>query len=1180
MVSSILRPFPFKVQLSVLWSIRLVLLMLASPVVTFGQSYIISNGTDNTCVGAFLDSGGEGASGYGNNENYTYTLCPDAPGGAISLSFLTFNLSAAGAAPVDAMTIYDGNSTGAPLLGAWTGTALQSQVVSASAGNITGCLTVVFRSNNIGTGVFAAAITCYQPCSRPTAAATHGSATDKKICPGQSVTFNSSASTAAAGFNIASRRWDFGDGTVLNNAPVSVNHTYSQPGSYTAQLYLLDNNGCASTNRVDLVTTVGTIPDFDGTEGITGCSGETLCMDGIVNATTWNELPGDDLGSGVFLPDNLGECFSTTLTYTQFAPGQTMTNVNQLLSICVNMEHSYIGDLIINIISPTGQTVVLHQQGGGSTYLGIPVDNEATPNAQGVCWNYCWSPTANNGTWAANAGATLPSGTYQSVGALSGLLGSQLNGTWTFQVCDMYSWDNGFICDWGITFDPSLYQDLIEFTPVYGAACDSSYWSGPNITTTSANCNQICVSGLAVGDHPYVYTVTDNFGCTYDTTVMVTIVPDLLVNAGADVSTCVTPVQLNATIGSGGIPTGCDYTLWLYDSYGDGWTGQSYLTVTVDGVSTSWTLTGGTAGSTPITVSPGSTIVLNYQGIGLFSYEQSFALMNSAGVTVYSGSNPNNGNVWTGTATCPNGGLVYSWSPAAGLSSASIANPVATVSSTTEYCVTVYQQGHPDCPATDCVTITVDDPVDAGTNESITTCANGSSFSLFSELAGTPVAGGTWTGPTGAAHDDVFMPGTDASGIYTYTVTGTGACGTSTSTSTVTVIVNVPPSPGTDGTLTLCSSGAATGLFTALGGSPDAGGSWAGPSTVSGDQMDPATMSAGAYVYTVAGATPCPAETATVTVAINTPPNAGTDGALTLCSSGTAADLFVALGGSPDPGGVWSGPSDIIGVQFDPATMSAGDYVYTVNGTAPCPAESATVSIVINTPPTAGADGNITLCSSSSATSLFDQLGGTPDTGGTWSGPSAVSGGMIDPATMMPGDYVYTVSGIAPCPDETAMVSVTINTPPVPGADGALTLCSSGVAENLFAALGGTAHAGGTWTGPSAVTGGMIDPATMNAGDYVYTVNGTAPCPAESATVSVVINTPPTAGADGNITLCSTSSATSLFDQLGGTPDTGGTWSGPSAVSGGMIDPATMMPGDYVYTVAGIAPCPDETATV
>ncbi len=204
-----------------------------------------------------------------------------------------------------------------------------------------------------------------------------------------------------------------------------------------------------------------------------------------------------------------------------------------------------------------------------------------------------------------------------------------------------------------------------------------------------------------------------------------------------------------------------------------------------------------------------------------------------------------------------------------------------------------------------------------------------------------------------------------------------------------------------------------------------------------------------------------------------------------------------------------AGPSPVVGGMIDPATMNAGVYVYTVSGTAPCPDETATVTVTINLPPDPGVDGAITLCTTDAPASLFAQLGGTPDAGGTWTGPSPVVGGMIDPATMNAGAYVYTVSGTAPCPDETATVTVTINLPPDPGVDGAITLCSTDAPASLFALLGGTPDAGGTWTGPSLVVGGMIDPATMSAGVYTYTVTGTAPCPDETATVTVTINTPP-----------------------------------------------------------------------
>ncbi|MBK7484044.1 MAG: gliding motility-associated C-terminal domain-containing protein [Flavobacteriales bacterium] len=1225
-----------------------------------GQAFPIFNGTVNTCVGAFLDSGGEGAVGYGNNENYTYTICPDNPTDAISLQFLTFNLSAAGAAPGDRMFIYDGNSTAAPTLGNYAGTALQGVTVSASPLNSSGCLTIVFESNNTGTGVFAASISCYTPCARPTAIASMSEAAPAMVCIGEAVTFNSTGSFAAPGFAIASRQWEWGDGTFQNGAPAVASHAYSAPGAYTAQLYLVDNNGCASTNRVDLEVLVGTEPDFIGTGGdVLGCVGETLCLDAVVNATTFNELPTGDLGNGVFLPDDVGSCFNAELTFTQFAAGQTLNSINDLLSICVNIEHSFIGDLVVNIISPTGQTVTMHQQGGGATFLGVPVDNDLQPNAQGTCWQYCFSPSATNGTWVDNAGGTLPAGTYESLNNLNGLIGSQLNGIWQLQICDLWASDNGFVCDWNIDFDPALFPDLLEFTPVYGTDCDSSSWSGPNIGSATANCQGICTTPPGPGNYPYVYTVTDNFGCTYDTTVVISVIPPPVVSAGPDASTCAAPVQLGASITSGGFPTNCTYELWLRDSYGDGWTFGSSITIIVDGVSSTWTLGDGDLGFVTIAVNNGSSIVLDYDAAFLFNGEQGFTLFDSNTAQVYNSPNgPPSGIAWSGSAYCPGGGFTYSWSPTAGLSNPNIANPIATVAGTTVYCVTAYQDGHPGCPATDCMTITVDNTVDAGGNGTITVCSSSPSFGLFPLISGTPLSGGTWTAPDGSPHSATFQPGTDVPGIYTYTVVGSGACGSASASSTVTVSVNPLPNAGANANIVVCSTDASVNLFTQLGGTPEVGGSWSGPSgSAFTNPFNPATGSAGTYTYTIAGVAPCPSSTATVTVTIHAPPNAGNDGPLTLCSTGApvsllnvigaapggswsgpsglagdvfdpatnavgtytytilgtapcpsatadatvtvhtppdpgtdsaitlcstdaAASLFAQLGGTPDAGGTWSGPSAVVGGMIDPATMSAGAYVYTVAGTAPCPDETATVTVTINTPPDAGSDGSITLCSTDAAASLFAQLGGTPDAGGTWSGPSAVVGGMIDPATMSAGAYVYTVAGTAPCPDETATVTVTINTPPDAGSDGSITLCSTDAAASLFAQLGGTPDAGGTWSGPSAVVGGTIDPATMSAGAYVYTVAGTAPCPDETATVTVTINTPPDAGSDGSITLCSTDAAASLFAQLGGTPDAGGTWSGPSAVVGGMIDPATMSAGAYVYTVAGTAPCPDETATV
>src|SRR6185295_9854840 len=126
----------------------------------------------------------------------------------------------------------------------------------------------------------------------------------------------------------------------------------------------------------------------------------------------------------------------------------------------------------------------------------------------------------------------------------------------------------------------------------------------------------------------------------------------------------------------------------------------------------------------------------------------------------------------------------------------------------------------------------------------------------------------------------------------------------------------------------------------------------------------------------------------------------------------------------------------------------------------------------------------------------------------------------------------------------------------------------------LSTGLNGTPDAGGTWTAPGGgASNGMFTPGVSVTGPYTYTVNGVAPCPAISAQVDVNVVTNPDAGIPGNATLCATDAAILLFSELGGTPDAGGAWSGPSVVVGGQYDPATMNPGVYTYTITVPPPC-------
>ena len=429
-----------------------------------------------------------------------------------------------------------------------------------------------------------------------------------------------------------------------------------------------------------------------------------------------------------------------------------------------------------------------------------------------------------------------------------------------------------------------------------------------------------------------------------------------------------------------------------------------------------------------------------------------------------------------------------------------------------------------ECPAvTSQVAVTVETALDPGTNGTLTICSSETLTDalLFAELGGTPAVGGTWS------------PVLAGAGTYTYTLAATAEC--PAVTSQVAVTVETALDPGTNGTLTICSSETLTDalLFAALGGTPAVGGTWS-----------PALAGAGTYTYTLAATAECPAVTSQVAVTVETALDPGTNGTLTICSSETLTDalLFAALGGTPAVGGTWS-----------PALAGAGTYTYTLAATAECPAVTSQVAVTVETALDPGTNGTLTICSSETLTDalLFAALGGTPAVGGTWS-----------PALAGAGTYTYTLAATAECPAVTSQVAVTVETALDPGTNGTLTICSSETLTDalLFAALGGTPAVGGTWS-----------PALAGAGTYTYTLAATAECPAVTSQVAVTVETALDPGTNGTLTICSSETLTDalLFAALGGTPAVGGTWS-----------PALAGAGTYTYTLAATAECPAVTSQV
>lgn len=708
--------------------ILLLLLAGANQLFSQDQINISTGGTVFVCGGAFLDSGLQAAD-YSANENYTMTLCPETEGDVVWVEFLSADIACPNAQNnCDRLEVFDGDTSGANSMGTVTG----SITFTASPLNTSGCLTFVFTSNGQDEGAgFSGIISCETPCDRPYAIATTDPGGDFpiKVCMNEEITFDGTASTVADGQVIDSWEWDFRDGTTADT-PVAT-HSYSQPGEYIVQLYLIDDNGCASTNRTDIQIWVTTPPnfEFEYPMGTRTCLGDTLCLWTDVEAipVQYNANPSVDFGGGITVPDQVGECFDSNIEMNSFSPGQTLTNINDLQDIYVNMEHSFIGDLLIQIICPDGTTVNLHEQGGGGVNLGEA--NQADDEVPGIGYDYWWDVDATLGTWqeesAFGGGQVenniLQSDYYSTVGNLSDLVGCPLNGIWSLSICDLWGADDGTVFEWALNFEPSLYPSPTEFTPSYGAIendSDSTYWSGPYMVEADPGLDFYCVVPEEVGFFDYTYTVTNDFGCEFDSVVSLEVYQSEFADAGIDWNICGDDNLLQGGILGGELNEDCSddagsYT-YCYDNWE--WTEFNYCP-DAPGTMMSVTFTGGELGDDyeEITVYDGeNTWASPVLGTASGDLEgQTFTATNATGcLTFVINSN--------GYESCADGSAeelaweiycgdlyTFNWSPEASVSDPS--DPNAEVIELTFdgiYTLEVYPTGHEVCATQDDVLVT------------------------------------------------------------------------------------------------------------------------------------------------------------------------------------------------------------------------------------------------------------------------------------------------------------------------------------------------------------------------------------------------------------------------------------------------------------------------------------------
>ncbi|MGB2282150.1 MAG: M43 family zinc metalloprotease, partial [Flavobacteriaceae bacterium] len=588
------------------------------PICVETPEYTMTDGLINTCNGIFYDSGGADGN-YANNETFTYTICPENTDQIIQLDFISFSTQLG----IDILSIYNAENADDPttLLGDYSGTdaADSPGIVAATTTNTSGCLTIVFTSNNFGNEAgWQANISCQdRPAECQTILAQLDSAAPQPnddgyifVCPGEEITLSGSGTfSEPGGGDGATYQWETGDGTLIDGQTVTF--SFDEPGVYVANLNIWDTNttifpeGCKNTNLINQIIKVSTTPDFSETSAASNrlCFGDSTTITPVVIPTPYiNECTPPE-SEVTFLPDGSGVSYETSIIVDCFDSDQTINDVSELLEICLVLEHSYLGDLDIEIISPSGQTVVLQSQGGGSANLGEPwatagVDNNSGNTTPGVGYQYCFVPDntlptlvggiVSGGTFVSGDGpgtyndSFVPEGTYSSVESLEGLVGSFLNGSWTIRITDNIGLDNGYIFSWTLNFDPALQPPNLSFTPeiVSGSWMDDS-------SITETNGDTITVAPPSEGDFCYTYTALDNFNCEYSYEICINVSPEILYDLPTDLFICdqVSPPYIfdlseNEITMLAGSPNPADYVVTFHNSLIDAENDVSEITNT------------------------------------------------------------------------------------------------------------------------------------------------------------------------------------------------------------------------------------------------------------------------------------------------------------------------------------------------------------------------------------------------------------------------------------------------------------------------------------------------------------------------------------------------------------------------------------------------------------------------
>lgn len=351
--------------------------------------------------------------------------------------------------------------------------------------------------------------------------------------------------------------WQMGDGSNYMGFGLNqVTHAYSGGAGHEVNLSIIDASGTIQYYRFYVLQSPR--PDFSNIAlDDTLCIGtETVITGGIniflqdtvgVAPGTGSILGGGAVGAQETIHDaNPPVCpiYSLPLIINEFEEGQVLEDINDIFDICVNMHHTFLGDLEMGLVCPGGQdTLILFDMRSTSGQCpnlfpgGVQAGGRdlGEPNAQPIAigYDYCFNNNPEFGTFAvvnasfpSSATPQMPAGSYEPMSPMEDLLGCPLNGEWQLLIRDGWNANVGVLNSWSIYFNPDINPSTKYYTPTI----ISAGWDENDDLIVNEDSVSVTVAPSQEGDNSFVFWAYDEFGCRHDTTINIYVRPNIILD--------------------------------------------------------------------------------------------------------------------------------------------------------------------------------------------------------------------------------------------------------------------------------------------------------------------------------------------------------------------------------------------------------------------------------------------------------------------------------------------------------------------------------------------------------------------------------------------------------------------------------------------------------------------------